>query len=51
MKKLELIDKFMLIALIFFSMMFCATSFAQEKRKGPGQAWLFTKVSDYGLSK
>ena len=137
MKKLELIDKFMLIALIFFSMMFCSTSFAQEKRiglgsdneniygtwqswdgndilymnyseevdtfyrisktengkevalgkftleekyiyvqkeddeyrllfylkgmqlivmkpdsvKGPGQAWLFTKVSDYGLSK
>ena len=36
MKKLELIDKFMLIALIFFSMMFCATSFAQEKRIGLG---------------
>ena len=34
MKKLELIDKFMIIALIFFSMMFCSSLNAQEKRVG-----------------
>ena len=137
MKKFDLIDKFAIIALLFFTLMFCATTYSQEKRiglgtdneniygtwqswdgndilymnyseevdtfyrisktengkevalgkftleekyiyvqkeddeyrllfylkgmqlivmkpdsvKGPGQAWLFTKVSDYGLSK
>ena len=34
MKKLELIDKFMIIALIFFSIMFCSSLNAQEKRVG-----------------
>jgi hypothetical protein len=34
MKKLELIDKFMIFALIFFSMMFCSSLNAQEKRVG-----------------
>ena len=34
MKKLELIDKFMIVALIFFSMMFCSSLNAQEKRVG-----------------
>ena len=32
MKKLELIDKFMIVALIFFSMMFCSSLNAQEKK-------------------
>ena len=34
MKKLDLIDKFMIFALIFFSMMFCSSLNAQEKRVG-----------------
>ena len=36
MKKFDLIDKFAIIALLFFTLMFCATTYSQEKRIGFG---------------